>query len=346
MKKSKPKINKLPKYEAGGLGWMQFAQQGEQLGQSMVQKDEYGNPVNSTNQAASEIITPDHKQMINSLKQGQYGTAILNSTGLGKFARMGSEIFGHQDDKTGGWGKFNKLVGTPQYNEEGVNTNTNSGFLQRSGQSNNNFAMGGFKYPNGGVSDGNPNSSIEQEEITIDPNDGTTYKSNSGTHESGNDDDINMKPGTMILSDRLKPKGSKLTFAALGKPYQTNKEEKVISDNKASDLSKSTAELNMQLKQRKLDEIFATQEQMKHAKVASYAKKLGIELPQIPQDNESQEPSNMSEQSEGEYANGGIHNGNSYFKNGGIMEGEHDVNNFSYNHILDLKKRGYDVEYI
>ena len=144
MKKSKkpkqPYISPIPLYPMGGtygsmsmpsLGWLGYAEQASQLGKSMIPKDQYGNPVQGYGQAADEIITADHDQMIKDLQNRQYGKTIVDSTGLGKFGRMASELTGNTGATSGFWGLTNKLAGTPNY-VNGIDTNKGNGFLDYS----------------------------------------------------------------------------------------------------------------------------------------------------------------------------------------------------------------------
>lgn len=68
--------------------------------------------------------------------------------------------------------------------------------------------------------------------------------------------------------------------AELGAKYTTKKEDKVLDDDMANPSAKLTAKLKAEIKQKKLDELFNAQEQMKQSKLNKYAEKLGIKLPQ------------------------------------------------------------------
>lgn len=131
----------------------------------------------------------------------------------------------------------------------------------------------------GGMLNGPANASIEQQELLKFP-DGSTKQVDVGTHESGNDLDVNIPDGTQIFSDRLKLPGSKKTVAQEAKAFKTDKEDKILANKKATNLAKNTAELVSKFKQQKLDELFQAQEAFKMSKVAKYAEKLGVNLPQ------------------------------------------------------------------
>jgi hypothetical protein len=130
------------------------------------------------------------------------------------------------------------------------------------------------QYSHGGIHSGIPNAEVEKQEVMRMPN-GATQQVDGASHENGGIP-VNIPNGTQIFSDKLKMPGTKKTFAKLAEKYKVNKEDKTLEDGKASNISKSTAELVKQIKQAKLDEIFATQEQMKQAKLNKYASKLGI----------------------------------------------------------------------
>lgn len=130
----------------------------------------------------------------------------------------------------------------------------------------------------GGIYSGIPNSLIEKQEVVQNP-DGTTQQVNVGTHESKKDAKVNLKPGARVFSDRLKLPGSKKTVAKEAEVFKTNKEEKILSDKKSTGLAKNTAALVSKFKQQKLDELFQAQEDFKMSKVAKYAEKLGVTLP-------------------------------------------------------------------
>jgi hypothetical protein len=138
-------------------------------------------------------------------------------------------------------------------------------------------------YANGGVNKsmmlrGMPNAEVEKQEVMRNP-DGSTDQVNGPSHANGGVP-VNLENNTQIYSDRLKPQGSKKTFAKLAEKYKVNKEEKILSDDKADMTSKATAKLLYDLKQRKLGDLFQAQEQLKQDKLKNYASKLGVSLPQ------------------------------------------------------------------
>ena len=133
------------------------------------------------------------------------------------------------------------------------------------------------QYAMGGQSN-NPNAEVEGDELMRYP-DGSTQLMNGPSHENGGIP-VNIPQGTEIFSDRLKLPGSKQTIAEEAKKYATNKEDKILSNKKSTSIAKNTAKLSSQFKQQKLDELFNAQEQLKQAKLAKYANKLGVNIPQ------------------------------------------------------------------
>lgn len=132
------------------------------------------------------------------------------------------------------------------------------------------YAMGGP------VTD--PNAELEKQEVMMQP-DGTTDQVDGPSHEQGGVP-VNVPAGTKIYSDKLKLPGTKVTIAKLAEKFKTNKEEKVLDDDKATNTAKATAKLVAQTKQRKLDQLFQAQEAYKQQRVAQYARKMGVTLPQ------------------------------------------------------------------
>ena len=191
----------------------------------------------------------------------------------------------------------------PNANSIPISTNKYGGQMQ--------YAMGGeIQYANGGT--GEINAEVEDNENAIGPN-GEFTQFNGPTHAEGGIE-TDMAPGTMIFSDKLKMPGSKKSFAALNKLYDTNKEDDVLSNEKSNNTLKLTAMLMRDAKLKQSLALFQAQEQLKQDKVAAYAKRMGVQIPS--QDNEQMEPQGMPEQSEGEMAMGGF---NSY-QNGGFND--------------------------
>lgn len=224
------------------------------LGKSMLAKDQYGNYKTGVDKASNEIMTADHSAMINDIFNKNYTALGLDSMGVGKFARMFSDVTGNSQKTDGGWGKFNKFVGiTPDKKE----------------------------FPNGGISM-QPNAEIEKQENAVTPNGG--FLQADGPTHAGGGVPVSLPGNTMIFSDRLKPQGLKKTFAQLNKMNNTNKEDKILDSDKHSSLSKRTAELMRFVKNKNSEKLFNEQESLKQTKVQAYAKRMGVSL-----DNENQE---------------------------------------------------------
>jgi len=259
-----------------GMGWLGLATAAEGVAKSFIPKDEEGNYKTNTGKAANEIITPDHEQMLNDIQNKNYGLALFDSTGLGKFARATSFLTGNSNKTTGNWGKFNKLVGVPQElqteevkPEEFFDKDYRQDAVWQKLNNYQQYAMGGQS--------NNPNAEVEGDELMRYP-DGSTQLMNGPSHENGGIP-VNIPQGTEIFSDRLKLPGSKQTIAEEAKKYATDKEDKILSNKKSTSIAKNTAKLSSQFKQQKLDELFNAQEAFKQAKLAKYANKLGVSLP-------------------------------------------------------------------
>lgn len=163
-----------------------------------------------------------------------------------------------------------------------------------------------MKYEFGGDNE-NPNAELEKQEVVQTPQ-GQIDNVNGPSHENGGVP-VNIPEGTQILSDKLKMPGTKKTFAKLGKPLNTSKEEKVIDNPDSQSLAKSTANLMLQAKNNKLNQLFQIQEQLKKSKVAEYAQKMGVDLNSLtrPQKNDEQEAVDNPQEENQEYSSGGIH---------------------------------------
>lgn len=185
------------------------------------------------------------------------------------------------------------------------------------------YAMGGeIQYANGGT--GEINAEVEgggygqDGENAIGPN-GQFTQFNGPTHAQGGIQ-TDMAPGTRIFSDKLKAPGTNKSFAELNKVNDTVKLEKKFAklpQNTYTNNSKNVQEMGML---KSSDMLFAMQEQLKKDKVAAYAKKMGVTLPQPLIDNEQMEPQGMPEQSEGEISmamHGGMMN---YMAKGGMIK--------------------------
>jgi hypothetical protein len=128
------------------------------------------------------------------------------------------------------------------------------------------FANGGMNFQ--------PNAELEKQENTIAPN-GEFTQYNGPSHEQGGIK-TNLDAGEIVFSDKLKPKGSKKTFADLNKKFNTNKEDKLSEDKKSSNLQKLTAQLMKEAKMKQSLALYQEQESLKQSKLDGYAKRLGV----------------------------------------------------------------------
>lgn len=169
------------------------------------------------------------------------------------------------------------------------------------------FAMGGMQYANGGT--GEINSEVEgggygqDGENSVAPG-GQFTQFNGPTHAQGGIK-TDMAPGTMIFSNRLKVPGTNKTFAKLNTGNNTNREDKLFAKGNLDPKSEASLKLTMMAKMKNSNMLFAMQEQLKKDKVAAYAKKMGVQIP--PMNNEQMEPQGLPEQAEGEYKHGGMY---------------------------------------
>lgn len=160
------------------------------------------------------------------------------------------------------------------------------------------YANQGAMYPNGGQVPPDstmrimpnmsrlpmmPNAEVELQENTLNP-DGSTNQYNGPSHAQGGIG-TNLPTGAKVFSDRLKM-GNK-TFAELNKKNNTDKEQKILDNAKATKESKLTAKIMQSTKNRLSDQLFEAQEQLKMKKLGKYAERLGID--QLPMQSQSQE---------------------------------------------------------
>lgn len=219
---------------------------------------------------------------------GNYGKAIadtgLSTIGMGDVINQDSykgnsaKAFNTVSNITGGLAKTalpmvagmvaGPMGGMAAQGIQGVGSQVNNQIMQD--QQQNMMKMGGLNiYANGGM----PNSEVESEENSITPNgDFTQY--DGPTHENGGVP-TNLEQGEMVFSDRLKL--GKKTFAHLNKANNTNKEDKMLENEKSNRLQKLTAQLMKEAKMKQSMKLFETQEALKQAKVESYAKRMGVD---------------------------------------------------------------------
>lgn len=152
-----------------------------------------------------------------------------------------------------------------------------------------------YTYAQGGVHSGMPNAELENREMYNIPG-GPISEVNGPSHEQGGVP-VSIPNGTEMLpdnSDSLKinakivkmfpnlfsKKDIGKTFSDTSRNLKTTKEDKIMKDDKASNLSKSTASLNIAVKKAKYQQKMKALEEFKKSKLQDYAKKLGVTLAQ------------------------------------------------------------------
>jgi len=305
---------KIPKYKVGGLQGSLFNMSSKD--RSNI-KDFMGNGTNAVaditlSALGADNIIKDDAYKGNSAKffkgysdvVGGVAKAALPMAanaivpGSGQFVSMGQNAIGQFNPQDNSMITYD-AQGNPIYPQQRSTKQIGQMAGQLGTMGSSFLQFGGMKYPNGGMNM-LPNSEVEKQENTLNP-DGTTTQFNGSSHLDGGIK-TNLNPGTMIFSDELKL-GNK-TFAELNKSNMTSKEDKILESNKYGNISKHTAELMKFAKNKNSKMLFSTQEALKQFKLQAYAKKMGIKLPSM--DNEHMEHQNQSEQSESEFAMGGI----------------------------------------
>lgn len=224
---------------------------------------------------------------------GNYGKAIadtgLSALGMGDVINQDSykgssaKAFNTITNITGGLAKtavpmIAGIAGGPTggmiaQGIQGVGSQVNNQVLQDRQQ--NLMKMGGLNiYAEGGM----PNSEVEKQENSIAPN-GEFTQFNGPSHENGGIP-TNLDNGEMVFSDRLK--SGKKTFAQLNKSNNTNKEDKMLENDKSNRLQKLTAQLMKEAKLKQSIKLFQEQESLKQSKMDSYAKRIGLSGDKFP----------------------------------------------------------------
>lgn len=107
---------------------------------------------------------------------------------------------------------------------------------------------------------GIPNIEIEGKEHVLLPN-GMSEEVQGNSHDNGGIP-LNLPEGTKIFSEKLKIKTDKgkKSYADLAKKFETKKNVDMLESKTADDIQKVTAEMMINQKKLKLDELFAVQE--------------------------------------------------------------------------------------
>jgi hypothetical protein len=101
---------------------------------------------------------------------------------------------------------------------------------------------------------------IEGGEFLVLP-DGTTELAKGPKHKDGGINTI-LPEGSIVYSNKLKPEGSKKTFAQLAKDNDTSSYVKTLKDPFSDTIARNSAERMLQRKQQKLTELFQQQQMM------------------------------------------------------------------------------------
>jgi hypothetical protein len=133
---------------------------------------------------------------------------------------------------------------------------------------------------------GNPSVEIEGKEHVLLPN-GMSEEVQGDSHAEGGIP-LNLAPGSMIFSEKLKDPTTGKSYAKLAKPFETKKDVNRQIDKRADDLQKKTADLNIKFKENKLKALFEQQEQDKLQ--GSHGKKVQMEAIQSLQQEQQMQP--------------------------------------------------------
>jgi hypothetical protein len=127
---------------------------------------------------------------------------------------------------------------------------------------------------------------IEGKEHVLLPN-GMSQTVQGDSHAEGGIP-LNLAPGSMIFSEKLKDPTTGKSYAKLAKPFETKKDVNRQIDKRADDLQKKTADLNIKFKENKLKALFEQQEQDKLQ--GSHGKKVQMEAIQSLQQEQQMQP--------------------------------------------------------
>jgi hypothetical protein len=147
------------------------------------------------------------------------------------------------------------------------------------------FANGGMNIKEIG-GQGEPSVEIEGKEHVLLPN-GMSQTVQGDSHAEGGIP-LNLAPGSMIFSEKLKDPTTGKSYAKLAKPFETKKDVNRQIDKRADDLQKKTADLNIKFKENKLKALFEQQEQDKLQ--GSHGKKVQMEAIQSLQQEQQMQP--------------------------------------------------------
>ena len=124
------------------------------------------------------------------------------------------------------------------------------------------FEMGGI---NDYRAEYGANIEVEGNELIQTP-DGLAQTVYGNSHSNGGIN-MNLPPDSKVFSEKLKIpiKGKKKSFSKIAKPFETKKDIEHLESPTSDNINKKTADLNIALKNQKIDEIFELQESLKLA---------------------------------------------------------------------------------
>jgi len=257
---------------------------------------------------AMNAVIPGSGQIVSMGQQvaggayGQFGPQ--NEQGFNAYDNEGNPIV-NQNDKSAQFGQMagqiGGMVGGMMGGGSGgmgsgfmpnLPSGTPSSAMRYGGQMK--FAMGGMnKYPGGGMGEGN--GQVELDENSTINGKFTQYDELDHNQQDPNQPNASLAPGEKVFSAKLKI-GNK-TIADLNKANNTNREDKLLKDSTLGKTSALSLHLTKMAKMKNSDVLFAMQDQLKKDKVAAYAKKMGVEIP--PMDNQQMSPQGMPGQPQG-----------------------------------------------
>ncbi len=183
------------------LPWMQFATSLRDMGQSSLQRDEAGNVKGGGSKAANEWMTADHTHMLREAKKGNAAGVLRESSSMGKIGRSITQLAGKDQETSGSWGKFNKLVGTEKNKvledpNAAYNQQMDAEDMKRKLQYGT-YEQGGRIYNSG---NGIPNAEIEKQEVTS-YTQGGVEAHDLNTHENATpDNQISLQSSNVSLA--------------------------------------------------------------------------------------------------------------------------------------------------
>ncbi len=186
--------------------------------------------------------------------------------GSGQFVSMGQQQIANQsqanynqnpniDEATQAYNMYNQMYNQP--------------LMYPNGGSIPGIDMRNLNFEAGGGLQGEP-AELEKRENVVMPN-GQFQQFNGASHQNGGIQ-TQLPNNTIVFSDKLKASTGK-TFAKENMKNNTNKEDKVLSDSKASSLSKKTADMMKLVKLQASNKLFQEQESMKQDKFKSQLEK-------------------------------------------------------------------------